>query len=444
MNTNSDATNVKGTKLNIPMGFVILVNNKIFNRFLSFEVSHSIDVVPMSFSMTYAYKDGEENTNILSMFEKATVPKRPVDSQGFLTPGAPIKIFLDKYCLFTGFVDSVDNGLTHGQHMMQASGRSTCQVITDGTTIQPNVAMVPNTLTSIRQVAEWLVTSSDGNQLIHIKDLTNDDTPQPLAGLANINFTTKTYDFLADLAQYEGKLLYDDRFGRLVIANPAQGDSHKLRINDGMIESFTRHRSNLGRFQKYNVIINSYNAVAGVQPTPASTRTAMDQTPSEIPNGKILSFASQASYPTSGNADGWVKLNQQLVDVTAKRNWGRGDVISLVVRGTTSPSTKQPWSINDTMQIDYGTRLNPNLSDVYVISDIVYRLSHDEHSTEMTLVRKESLGVIPTSITPPVSGVNNPDTASNIVQSANQSKDGSLNVNDSPPANAKPTNGGSK
>lgn len=432
---------VTGKKNTLPDGFVVLVNNQIINRFIAWEINHSLDIVPMSFSMTYAFQDGEQNTNILSLFTKAVSTGPKVNHTGSLAVGAKVEIYLDKYKIFTGYIDSTTNGLQHGQHVLEVSGRSLCQKITDGTTIQPNAGQVPGTLTSIKQVAEWLLTAQDGTQIVDVVDLTT-STPRPLASLTNINLTTKSYDFLATLAQYEGKLLYDDRFGRLVIDDPASGAVTTLNLKDPIIKSLFRHRTNLGRFQAYTAVIDPYNAIAGVNSSAVPHVTAMDQTPSEIPDGKIMTFVSEASYPMS-DASGWQTFQQNLVNVTAKRNWGRGDVISLSVVGTKNPMTKKPWEINSLIKINYGTDLKPNMSDEYVVSDLAFTLSREEHETHLILVRKEALGVVPIAITPPVAGVANPSDQSSLVPSPNQQKNGSLNVTDSPPPNAKPVQGAS-
>ncbi|MBF0892756.1 hypothetical protein HKD28_15295 [Gluconobacter sp. LMG 1744] len=438
-----DVTNVSviGSRNKAGKGFVVTVNKKQFNRFTSWEISHSIDIVPMSFSMTYALSDGEKNTDLTSLFSKAKGPA--VDASGFLAVGAEVEISLDGYRIFTGYIDSTTNGLHHGQHLLQVSGRSKCQKITDGTTIQPNAGQTPGTLANIKQVADWLLTAQDGNKIIEVIDKTDGSTPQPLVNLTSINLTTRAYDFLANLAQYEGKLLYDDRFGRLVIDNPASGQTTLVGINDKLIKSFYRYRTNLGRFQSYTAIINPYDAIAGVSNQSVPHVMAKDQTPSEIPDGKILTFVSESSYPTS-DATGWQRFQQNLVNVTAKRNWGRGDVINLSVVGTKNPTTNKPWEINSLLKINYGTASQPKISDAYVIADITMSMSRDEHETQLTLVRQESLGVIPVAITAPVAGVGSPSTQSGVVPNANQTKAGNLQVDDTPPPNAKPVNGGSK
>ena len=96
------------------------------------------------------------------------------------------------------------------------------------------------------------------------------------------------------------------------------------------------------------------------------------------------------------------------------------------------------------MKINYGTASQPKISDAYVIADITMSMSRDEHETQLTLVRQESLGVIPVAITAPVAGVGSPSTQSSVVPNANQTKAGNLQVDDTPPPNAKPVNGGSK
>ena len=97
--------------------------------------------------------------------------------------------------------------------MLYVSGRSLAQVVVDGTTIKPS-GQIPTAVTTLSQLAQYMVGNDNGDKLVEVIDKTGGDTPHPLVGLGQIDLTTRTYDYLAMMAQYEGKIIYDDHSGR--------------------------------------------------------------------------------------------------------------------------------------------------------------------------------------------------------------------------------------
>lgn len=427
-----DGVTVSGSKNRISKGFVVVVNGQQLNRFESWTISRSLDVVPMSFSLTYAYEQGEAES-IFSKVGKSS-------SSGVLAVGSRVEFYLDGLKLFTGYVDSTDEGVEHGNHMLYVSGRSLAQVVVDGTTIKP-AGQIPTAVTTLSQLAQYMVTNDNGDKLVEIIDKTGGDTPHPLVGLGQIDLTTRTYDYLAMMAQYEGKIIYDDQYGRLVIDSVASGSSTTIGFQDKLVKRLFRHQSNLGRFQKYQVIVNAYGGQAGVNNSVFAIPPVSDPTPSQIPNGRILTFVSQASYPTDGNTNGLIEFQTALAHVTANRNWGRGDVITATLAGHKNPTTNKPWELNSLLKIDFSQQASaPQMSEEYVISDIQFVLDRGTKETSLTLVRKESLQVEPLTITPPIAGVNNA-TTQGIDSPATKQGNGQLPLTDQPPTNAKPQGG---
>lgn len=413
----------------------VYVNGKILNRFESFSVSHSLDTVPMSFSIQYAYNEGDnsEPLNFLS-----TTTTSDTSDYGLLTAGQKVEIYLEKQKVITGYIDSTSESTSYEQHQLSIDGRSKTSVIVDSTTDQPP-GLLPTALVSLADVADYMFSGFG----ISTKDNTNSETKYPIAGYAQIDLTTKPYDYVAMLAQYEGKLLYDNEYGQMVIDNVPTGNSSKTKITDknSTFEDIVNYKTTLGRYRNYRTVINAYGGPAGIDKSLIQDVSASDPAPNELPPGKNLTIVSQMMYPENGDVNGLREFQQSLIQYTANVNWGRGQTITATAAGFLNPLTQKLWRINTIVSLDFQV---PQIQGDYVIQSVTYYFDqYAGRRTDLVFVRREALLQQPITITPTIAGVNDPnnlqtDSDDGSIKDQTDKKTQKLNVPDDPPANAKP------
>lgn len=427
----------------------VYINNKILTRFKSFSVSHSIDTVPMSFSLEYALSEGEASTEILNFTSKNDDPEKRIVSS-VLTIGSRIEIYLEKQKILTGYVENSSESYSHEEHTLFIDGRSKTSVLVDSTTNLNQAGIIPDNLVSLHDIADYMFSGFGINTI----DKTGLLTPKrPLAGYAYYDLTTHPYDFVSSLAQYEGVLLYDDPYGQMVIDTVPEATDNKSASNtstcsissssskasltesNSKFENITVHKTSLGRYRNYQIVMDAYGGPAGVDKSIITIPSVADPYPNELPPGKNITIVSHASYPdTDSQMNELVAFQTDLAQFMANNNWGRGQTISALATGYINPITKKLWKVNDVVHFNYK---KPFIKGDFVVQSIMFSI--DEYSgkqTSLVFVRREALLQEPITISPIIMGVNPPDNKDSTDSSkpVNQK----LNVPDDTPPNAKP------
>ena len=431
-------TDVSALKRRVPTkDLVIYIDGKILNRFESFNITQSIDIVPFTFEIQYAFSGGESSNSPLDIVTKLT--KEDDDARGLLKAGQKVEIYLEKEPVLTGYITSVAEAYSHERHVLYVDGRSRTSVLVDASTDRP-AGMIPDSVISLSDAADFFFKGFG----IHTDDRTGGDTPRPIAGFAQYTITDKPYEIMAGLAQYEGKLLYDHGQGQMVISDVAKPTNGKA-ISDTThkFESVVKHSTTLGRYRKYTSLLNSYGGPAGIDKSQIIVPSSQDPYPDELPPGQNMTIVSQAAWPSDGNTNGLADLQKARVDFLARKNWGRGQTVSVTSAGFINPSTGKIWKINSSVKLNL---TKPLINDEYIVQAINFRIDRNEGSnTDLVLVKREALTIEPIAINPSFAGTN----ISPVVNTEDSSNDGSLksqtdknnnlNIKDNPPSNAKGT-----
>lgn len=359
----SDTTTVKGTPLNRtpPTDDVtVYVNNRLVTRFESVSISKAIDLCPMTFSLVYGMKDGESDKSVLDFISKKS--KTNTNSSGLLIKGQKVEIYLMKQKVLTGYIENTVESFSHGGHILSVSGRSIVSPIVDCTTDKPS-GWSPDSTSNLSDVANYMF----GGRGIKVIDKTDGSVKFKFGLIGQIDLTTKPFDYVSMLCQYEGKLLYDDEYGRMVISDVAEKksledsthdvngntylytdkdgvqvwDSTNKKINSfnddivaNLFERIEWFQTTMGRYRSYTVLINAYGGPAGVDQSLVAVPSVSDPFPNELPPGKTLTIVSQSAYPTDGDVNGIVEFQKALLQYNANRNWGASQTLSVTGVGS--------------------------------------------------------------------------------------------------------------
>lgn len=445
----------------------VYIDKEIITRFISFSISHSIDVVPMSFTLEYGLSEGEAE-NTLQFIGKKTTTK--TNKKGLFKVGQKIEIYLEKKKVLTGYIDNVSESYAFGQHVLYVDGRSITSVLVDVTTDKPS-GLLPSSVVTLRDAANYMFEGFG----IKVIDNTDGETKRNIAAYTQIDLTTQPYNYVANLALYEGKLLYDNELGCMVIDNvpeptkekkqPGETDNGYVPVGtdkDGItimekkqktnvlteensnFQQISNHRTTLGRYREYRFVINSYGGQAGIDQSLQVDITVEDPDKNELPPGKKQTIINTAAYPDSsvGGENGLAEFTKTLAQYTANKNWGRGQTVTALAKGYINPMTNTIWKINDLVNFDYE---KPKIKGYYVVQSLNFSLdSYQGRVTELVFVRRESLLPEPVTLSPLIAGVNegasNTETSSNSgnLKDSSDPKTQKLNVPDTPPDNAKP------
>lgn len=418
----------------------VYIDKQIITRFIGFTISHSIDVVPMSFSLEYGLSEAESE-NLLSDITSNT------NKKGIFKVGQKVEIYLEKKKVLTGYIDNVNESYSYGQHVLYIDGRSITSVLVDVTTDKPS-GLLPSSVVTLSDAANYMFEGFG----IKVIDKTNGETKRNIAAYTQIDLTTQPYNYVANLALYEGKLLYDNELGCMVIDNVPDESSNVTSktnvINDtnSNFQMITNYRTTLGRYREYRFVINSYGGQAGIDKSLQVDITIEDPDKNELPPGKKITIINTAAYPDSsvGGENGLAEFTKTLAQYTANKNWGRGQTVSAVAKGYINPITNTVWKINDLVNFDYQ---KPTIKGYYVVQSVNFSLDSSQgRVTELVFVRRESLLPEPVTLSPVIAGVNegatNTETSSNSgdLKDSADPKTQKLNVPDTPPDNAKPVN----
>ncbi|GBR14145.1 phage baseplate assembly protein [Gluconobacter frateurii] len=459
---------VIGTKLNRtpPTDDVtVYVDNKIVSRFENVSISKAIDLCPMTFNMSYGLKDGE--TGDALDFFSTDVDEDSINSSGLLVKGQKVEIYLMKQKVLTGYIENAVESYSHGEHILSISGRSIVSPIVDCTTDKPS-GWSPDSTSNLSDVANYMFNGRG----IKVVDKTDGSVKFKFGLIGQIDLTTKPFDYVSTLCQYEGKLLYDDEYGRMVIADVASKESledstHDVNGNtyvgtdsDGvqewdmtnkkintfnddvvaqLFEKIEWFQTTLGRYRTYSVVVNAYGGPAGIDNSLIPVSPVNDPQPNELPPGKTLTIVSTAAYPTDGNVNGLIEFQKTLLQYMANKNWGASQTISITATGFINPITKKLWKPNEC----FGFSLTkPKIQGDFVVQSVNFYESRDSGKmTDLVFIRREALTPEPIVITPMIAGTNNvdiPEDSTNNGQSTTSTdKNQRLNISDTPPPNAK-------
>lgn len=450
----SEDTIVKGIKRKPPNDdLTVYVDGKILNRFMNFSISHSIDTVPMTFSLEYGMQDAE-NENLLDFIHKATTSN--TNAKGLLKVGQKIEIYLQKQKVMTAWIDNVTEAYSYGQHTLYIDGRSIVSVLVDSTTDKPS-GMLPDTVVSLADAANYMFEGFG----IKVIDKTNGSTKRNITQYTQIDLTTKPYDYVANLALYEGKLLYDNELGCMVIDEVAKAqkmngetdngyDKDGVEKRNGVIkdensgfQQVMNHQTTLGRYREYRFVSNPVGGIAGIDQSLQMDVKIQDKDANQLPPGKKITIVQTAAYSTD-SGDGYTEFTQTLGQYIANKNWGNGQTISALASGYINPITNKLWRVNDIVNFDYK---KPLIKGWYVVQSVNFYLdTNSGKTTELIFVRRESLLPEPITLNALIAGVTN--SVNNTEDSTNNGelkdsadpKTQKLNVPDNPPDNAKPVN----
>ncbi|MBS1017257.1 hypothetical protein KBX73_14830 [Acetobacter persici] len=378
----------------------VYVDGKIINRFESFSISHSMDVVPISFSLQYGLSEGVNDNMLIKKLKKTNS-----DKNGILPVGKKVRIYLEKELVITGYIDSTTEAYSHDSHTLSIEGRSKTSVLVDSSTDKPT-GTLPTNLVTLYDIADYMFSCFK----IKTEDLSGNKAPKhKLAEYAQIDLTTKPYDYVSMLSQFEGKLLYDDGRGYMIINDVASKASDTaLTDKNSKFENIMVHRTTLGRYRKYRFVINSYGGPAGWGSL-IDDVVSSDQNPDDLPFNKNITLVSTSGYPEDGNTDGYRMFTQDLANYTASVNWGRGQTVTALASGFIDPTTKKIWKINTLVHFNYK---KPYIKGDYVVQSVTFFIDQfGGKKTELTFVKKESLIIEPVTLAPPIDGVNTKELA---------------------------------
>ncbi|WP_039788549.1 phage baseplate assembly protein [Herbaspirillum huttiense] len=174
-----------------------------------------------------------------------------------LNPGDYAELYCGSTLMVAGYVDIVQNEVSAGAHAVRMMGRGKCMDLIDASAEWPNGQFANCTVLDLaKNLVKPFGTNTETGEshpiLVHcdIADLVR--VPQ-----LNLILSESAHDILDRVARYSGVMLYEDRFGDLVIGRAGSTKMATPLMQGINIQSARVRRSADQRFDKYTAFISS-------------------------------------------------------------------------------------------------------------------------------------------------------------------------------------------
>ncbi|MBS0984567.1 phage baseplate assembly protein [Gluconobacter cerinus] len=356
----SDTTTVTAKKNYVPKdgNLYVVIESNVFSNFSSFSFSRDIEQVPSTFQMTLPLDNSE-------------FPSGIKDNQ-------EIMIYKNKKQIFHGYMEQFSVYASGNQaHSLTISGRSKLRNLCD-----PNPEIAGTAINNIQGISDLckVFTEMYGVGFIN-KSSSQDKTAW---GSVPFNLGDTAFSVISRYARYEGKLLYDNGYGALIVNDVASSVSMTFN-SDTQITSSSFSSDLTNRFKDYHVYW---------QPFTTQSQTGLPPVMKAYdPEPGIWGSAERTKVIINSTSDETGSIAQRLANWEANRQWGRSKQVQI-----TLPNWKdedQPfYDVNELCVVDL-PYLNVHSAEM-VICAVNYSYSNEQGSLcTLTLYPKEALSFEP-------------------------------------------------
>lgn len=336
------------------------IDGKIYDLFESFSFTRSLEQVPSTFTVQMPLKSSEGK------------------DYPDINTGKSLEVYLHKKRIFTGVIEQLYISLSNNSHVMCLSGRSSIKDLIDSTPIFGGTSI--NGVQSLYDLCQK-VAGYYGIKVI------NKSTKPDKTNWTSVPFNLGDtgWAILDRYAAYQGKLLYDDGAGHLVIDDV--GNTLTGTINNSSYVVNASYSEDISqRFAEYVVVWSPFTPLAddGIPPL----FTASD------PQKGLFRDTRKMVMINSANDDGQ-NLAQSYANWNANRRYGRSKSVNLTTTGWVNGLDKL-WEVNQLVQCELPS-IRANSS--FVISSVTYSFDYTSGSqTNLQLLPPEAFSFEPVTL----------------------------------------------
>ncbi|GAN84021.1 phage baseplate assembly protein [Novacetimonas hansenii] len=320
----------------------VRINSILYSNFISFRFTRSMENVPSTFTMELlCYGD--------------TLP--------VVTMNEPVEIYLQKKQIFSGMIEMrsiIVNG--NNTHSLSISGRSKLKKLVDD---MPEYA--GTSINNIQTLEDLClqVCKTCGNVGVYNLSTTNDKMAW---NSVPYNIGDTGWSILDRYARYQGKLLYDNGYGALVINDVAK--TATTTINEtSPLRSYGFSEDITQRYAQYKVLWQPYTTLSQTGLPPAAT--------SSDPQATIFNGEGRTKITINSTSDEDGSLAQRYAQWQANRAYGRSRSVTVELVGFTDASNTL-WDVNQMVNINLPMI---GVNEAMVTCDVTYSYSNGGGST---------------------------------------------------------------
>lgn len=327
-------------------GLYVLIGNTLFSNFSAFQFSRDIEQVPSTFQMEV-----------------------PVDGNSYPTgiqDNQTCTIYKNKRQVFHGYMEIFSTSISgNKQHAFTISGRSKLRDLCD-----PNPVIAGTAISGVHGISD-ICQLLCSNYNVKFQNLSK--TPDKTAwDSVPFNLGDTAFSVIARYARYEGKLLYDNGYGDLIV-NDVSTNVISTFDETSQIVNATFQSDVTQRFKEYQVYWQPFTTQSQTGLPPCMKATDPEPT---IWNG---TERTKVIINSTSDEDG--SIAQRLANWEANRNYGRSKQVHI---------TLPDWKDSDVLY-DVNQLVMVNLPEIcvynmkMVISSVTYSITNEQGST-VTLV----------------------------------------------------------
>jgi len=329
----------------------------VYNQVEEFSFQRSLEQVPSTFTMNIAC-----NTTLPSINDNDTV-----------------QIYLNKKMIFSGYVEIRDidvNG--NSSHTYTISGRSNLKKICDATPIYAGTSI--NNINNLEDLCDSICSQ-------YSVKVINKSTKADKTAWNSVpyNLGDTGWSILDRYARYQGKLLYDNGYGALVINDVSTNSTTQLTEGTSPIVNQRLSTDITQRYHQYIVVWAPYSTAAqtGIPPE----FTAYD------PNTNLFAGENRTLIMINSTSDNTGSLAQSYAYWNANRRYGRSRVVNVTVASFTDGSGNL-WDVNQMATLNL-----PSIGVVneqMVIASVNYAYSNGGSLVSLELMPATAFSMEPT------------------------------------------------
>ncbi|WP_153467049.1 phage baseplate assembly protein [Komagataeibacter medellinensis] len=338
----------------------VLINKQVYTNFQGFQFQRSMEQVPSTFQMELLC-DGSNFPSILS--------------------NEPVQIYLKKKMIFSGMVEMKNIAISgNNAHSLVISGRGGLKKLVDGNPIYPGTSI--NNIQSLEDLCHEICG-------LYGIGVINKSQAQDKSAWNSVpyNIGDTGWSILDRYARYQGKLLYDNGYSALVIADVATQATTVLNERSPLT-SYSYNEDITQRYANYEVIWQPFTTQSQTGLPPVFSATD--------PQAGIFANENRTLVTINSTSDQDGTLAQRFANWQANRNYGRSRSVSVTLQGFTDAGG-QLWDVNQMAAINL-PMINV-VSDYMVTATVSYSYNAQSgSSTTMTLYPKEAFSFEPTTL----------------------------------------------
>ena len=338
----------------------VVIGKRVFSDFSEFSFQRDIEQIPSSFEMTIPIVASE-------------FPKEIKDNQELM-------IYKNKKQVFHGYMEQFNVSVQgNQQHSLTIAGRSKVRDLCD-----PNPIIGGTSIENVQGLSDLVqIFSTMYNVPFINKSVVADKTAW---GSVPFNLGDTAFDVISRYARYEGKLLYDDGYGSLII-NDVVSSGNLTFNSESPLTSYMFESDLTNRFKEYRVYWQPFTTQSqtGLPPYKA----AFD------PEPQIWNATQRIKVMINSTSDENGSIAARLATYEANRQWGRSKSIRITLSNW-KDADQQFYDVNQLVSVDLPL-INVHQQQM-VITNVNYQYSNDGSYCTLTLYPQKALGFEPVAL----------------------------------------------